>query len=357
MKDKVLTILFTIYITIFMVINIIVHDKDISYTERRRLTTFPKVNINSILDASFFNKIDKYVSDQFILRDEYRSLKSFVAFNIFKNTDNNKVFILDNNAYKIEYPLKESNIDKNINKINSIINSFNKEMNVYYSIIPDKSYFLNSDKYLKLDYDYLIKLYNDSINGKYIDITAKLTIEDYYKTDPHWREENIDKIANILVSNMNNKYIKQEYKETFIGKFLGSYYNEILINLEEDDLVYLSNEILDNVKISYLENEKLSTVYNINNYNSIDPYSIYLDGATSFVEIENNKSISNKELIIFRDSYGSSIVPLMIPYYKKLTIVDIRYMKSDLISSKINYEDQDVLFLYSTLILNGNSFK
>ena len=51
---------------------------------------------------------------------------------------------------------------------------------------------------------------------------------------------------------------------------------------------------------------------------SLDSYEVYLDGASSFIEIENKNSLSDKELIIFRDSFGSSLIPLLINYYKKI---------------------------------------
>ena len=59
-------------------------------------------------------------------------------------------------------------------------------------------------------------------------------------------------------------------------------------------------------------------------------------------------------MIIFRDSFGSSITPLLIPYYSKITVIDNRYMMSDYIKEYVEFDDQDVLFLYSTLIVNNS---
>ena len=63
----------------------------------------------------------------------------------------------------------------------------------------------------------------------------------------------------------------------------------------------------------------------------------------------------SKELIVFRDSYGSSLVPLLIEGYKKITVVDIRYVSSRILNNYIKFKDQDVLFMYSILTIN-NSF-
>ena len=83
-------------------------------------------------------------------------------------------------------------------------------------------------------------------------------------------------------------------------------------------------------------------------------YEVYLDGASAFIEIYNDNNTSGKELIIFRDSFGSSITPLLIPYYSKITVIDNRYMMSDFIKQSVVFDNQDVLFLYSTLIVNNS---
>ena len=69
--------------------------------------------------------------------------------------------------------------------------------------------------------------------------------------------------------------------------------------------------------------------------------------------IDNPKAEMDKELVVFRDSFGSSLVPLLIEGYSKITLIDNRYMASQLISEYVTFDDQDVLFLYSTPILNS----
>ena len=63
---------------------------------------------------------------------------------------------------------------------------------------------------------------------------------------------------------------------------------------------------------------------------------------------------TDKELVVFRDSFGSSIAPLLTPYYNKIIMVDLRYMDFKFVKEKLNFENADVLFLYSTLIINSS---
>jgi hypothetical protein len=85
-----------------------------------------------------------------------------------------------------------------------------------------------------------------------------------------------------------------------------------------------------------------------------DPYDVFLSGSVSLLTIENPKSATDRELVIFRDSFGSSLAPLLVESYAKVTLVDIRYLQSERLGQFLQFDDQDVLFLYSTLVLNNS---
>ena len=108
-------------------------------------------------------------------------------------------------------------------------------------------------------------------------------------------------------------------------------------------------------KNPFLRTKKYTQIYDYDKLKSLDKYDIYLSGASSIIDIVNPTSHSNKELIVFRDSYGSSLVPLLIEGYKRITVIDIRYVSSRILNNYIKFKDQDVLFMYSILTIN-NSF-
>ena len=83
-----------------------------------------------------------------------------------------------------------------------------------------------------------------------------------------------------------------------------------------------------------------------------DPYELFLGGPLSLVTLENPNCDNGKELIIFRDSFGSSLIPLLTDQYSKITLIDLRYVQSAMLGKLVDFHGQDVLFLYSTLILN-----
>ena len=57
---------------------------------------------------------------------------------------------------------------------------------------------------------------------------------------------------------------------------------------------------------------------------------------------------------MFWDSYGSSLIPLFINGYKKITVVDTRYISPKILKNYIDFKDKDVLFIYGVILLNNS---
>lgn len=352
MKNKILSISFFVIIFSFFIMNIFIKDKDISYTERRKLNKFPKVTIKEIFNGDTFEKFDNYALDQFAFRDEFRGVKAFIQFNILNKMDNNGIFIEDNSIYKLEYPLKEEKVKLFISKMNNLYNNYLKDMNVYFAVIPDKNYYLNS-KHLKMDYENLFNMVEKGIqNMNYIDITDCLTLDSYYRTDTHFKQDKLEKLVSKLANNMNFSY-SYDYKINSYEPFYGVYYGQLALNIKPDTINYLTNDIINSAIVSDYDSD-LKTIYEISSLGSMDSYDVFLSGSTPFITIENTKANTEKELVIFRDSFGSTLAPLLLEGYSKITLIDLRYMNSNNLNNFIKFDDQDILIIYSTLIINNS---
>lgn len=357
MKNKFISISFISILIGFFILNIFVPDKEISFSERRKLKLFPDITVENLINGKAIKEFENYTLDQFVFRDRFRSLKAFIETDIFNKLDNNNIFLLDNNIFKIDYPLKEKEILKFASKLNNIKNKYlNNNNNVYLGIIPDKNYYLKDDNHLKIDYNYLISLVNSEVeNIKYIDLTKSLNLNDFYHTDLHWRQENLEKVVDILSNEMNFTINNKDYTIQSYNPFYGAYYGQSALNIEADTIKYLSNNIIEKAIVNNLEDENFKYVYNKNKLGSLDSYDVFLSGATPFIEITNPLYKGKKELIIFRDSFASSLAPLLIEGYSKITLIDLRYINLASIENLIEFNTQDVLFLYSTLLINNSS--
>jgi len=333
-----------------------------SESERRVLADFPELSWNEIFSGSFMADFESYTLDQFPVRDSFRTLKSFAALFGFGQKDNNDLYLADGHISKLEYPLNESMLQHAADRFQYVYDTYLAQSgsSMYFSIVPDKNYFLaEPNGYLSLDYQQLIDSMRDKTGYmEYIDITNLLTLDDYYCTDTHWRQENILDVADALLSAMDAPVTNRgSYRENVLDNpFYGVYCGQIALPTEPDTIRYLTSDVLDACTVTSFDTGMpvSKTIYNMEKAYSADPYEIFLSGADALTVIENPNAATDRELILFRDSFGSSIAPLMVESYAKITVVDLRYVQPSMLGMLIDFHGQDVLFLYSTMLLNNS---
>lgn len=159
-------------------------------------------------------------------------------------------------------------------------------------------------------------------NLNYINIFDKLTLDNYYKTDTHWKQEDLFDVANTIANQMNFDITNNNVVNT-VTTFKGSYAGRLSVTKDIDTIKTISNPSTLNSSVYNYETKKYTDIYDYTKINSLDKYDIYLSGAVPIIDIINNNTSSDKELIVFRDSYGSSLIPLLIEGYKKITDYDI----------------------------------
>ena len=152
-----------------------------------------------------------------------------------------------------------------------------------------------------------------------------------------------------------SQWLTGEYEKKLAGELTGSYLREEEnLPVETDELWYLDSETLEQCSVYHYLDGSRTPVYTLEKKNDWDADGIFLSGTDPILTIENPEAESGKELILFRDSFASSLAPLLAEAYQKITLIDIRYVRSDALGNYLTFEDQDVLFLYSTLILNNS---
>lgn len=330
-----------------------------SPTERRELKQFPELSVETILSGKFMGEFEKYTLDQFPLRDTFRSIKAYTHFYVFGQSDNNNVYMADGYVSKLDYPLSNNALDKAVKKFTSIYNTYIKdsEANVYTAWIPDKNYFLAEENgYLAFDYETMYSYLNENLEfASNISLDGLLFLDSYYHTDTHWKQEEIQHVAQHIGNSMGVS-LEEEYEAVTLNTpFYGVYYGQLALPVEPDTITYMEHENFDDCVIINHETGKEIPMYNMDLSVGRDPYEMYLSGSISVITIENPNATTDKELVIFRDSFGSSITPYFVEGYQKITMVDARYINEMMIGKFVEFTNQDVLFLYSTGVLNNQT--
>lgn len=356
---------FAVFITALGVICLTKEPVDIISSENRPAAQFPEFSVDAVMDKSFFDGVEKYLADQFPLRDGFRNIKTNIQLKLLGQKDNNGNFIADGHVSKINDKLNENSVERAAIKLNSIYEAYlkDKNTNCYFSIIPDKNYFIaEKNGYPALDYGKLTEIYTSDVkNMTYINLFDTLTIDDYYTTDSHWKQQNLEKVVAKLGSEMGFEAKPTSFYEAEkITDFQGVYARQLAVGNMSDELITLNSDAIRNASVfSHTMNTKqeiittkLPGVYNTSKLSSPDKYDVFLSGMQGLLTVENNNAPQKRELVIFRDSFGSSLTPLMLENYSKITLVDMRYASSGAWSQLIDFENCDVLFIFSPDILN-----
>ncbi len=328
-----------------------------SESERRTLAKRPELTFENVTSGKFMQAFEGYSSDQFPMRDGYRAVKAFTGYYVFRQSDNNGIYVKDGHINKMEYPLNEKQITYAADRFKYVYDKYlaGKNTNAYLSIIPDKNYYLAGKNQLRIDYDKLIAQMREQTEFlEYIDITDCLTLDSYYRTDTHWQQDKIISVAERLADKMGVILLNDYTAKILDNDFYGVYYGQAALPFSPDKIHYLDSDILKNVKVYDFQNDKEIDVYDMEKAYGKDPYEMFLSGPLSVIKIENENSLSDKELVVFRDSFGSSLAPLLASGYSKITLVDIRYIHPNMLGNFIEFDTQDVLFMYSTSVLNNS---
>lgn len=333
--------------------------RDISEAERRPLAQFPEVTGKRLLDGKFMADFEDYSLDQFPFRDGFRRIKSMFHTYVLRQKDNNGIYLAEGVAVKQEYPLNQPSVDHFLMRMNALRDSYLTDSRVFLALVPDKGYYLAEEAgQLSLDYGALEQLLEAGMPwAEKIDLTQALDAEDYYRTDTHWRQEKILPGAELLCEALGVTTPKlEDFTQTALERpFYGVYYGQAALPMEPDTIILMESPLISDCTVYDFETGKTGSVYDRNKLDSRDLYDVYLSGARSLLTIENPNGPADKELIVFRDSFGSSMIPLLLQGYGKVTVIDTRYVRSDVLEQFVDFHGQDVLLLYSTLVVNNSA--
>ncbi len=360
MKNKLFVIIMAAALLSGLLAFCLIPDAGFSASERRLLSSAPEISIKSVFDGSFMDDFETYAQDNFPLRDSFRALKSTVSLKLLRQGDNNGLYISGGHIAKLDYPMDSRMLDNAAKRFESIYAKYldGHDCRVYFSIIPDKNYFLAPDSgRLYLDFPQLESyMLARTEQMEYIPIAGMLEAGDYYRTDSHWRQERIEDIAEKLCRSMDALPLGEHEIVPVLKDFCGVYSGQLANDGITDRIFYAVNDTILGCTVTSYDSGSARTVpfYDLEATEGRDPYEMFLNGADALLVIDNPAAQTERELIIFRDSFGSSIAPLLIESYSKITLVDIRYIQSGLLSSYIDFGAQDVLFLYSSGLLNNS---
>lgn len=330
--------LFTLLIAGMMCLHIFIPDIQFSPDENRVLTSFPPLNINSILDGSASKSLSKYIQDQFPFRTSFIELKARIETVEGKDLVNSS-YILDDKIVK-QFLLEDTlRLEKNIQKVESF--AAKVEIPVDLILIPTATLILEDElpeNHIDTNQIDLIDMVQSTTNNvNLIRVEQKLCESNfypYYKTDHHLTIQGTGLVYEAYKEHLG--FNKKDYIYETVGTgFKGTLSSKSgAFWIEGDNISRIANPstTTNDIEVVISENNLKNTynsVYFKENLNKKDMYTYYLDGNHSLVEVNTHQE-EKQNILIIRDSYGHTLAPYLIEDYNKITFIDLRYYKGSI---------------------------
>ncbi len=351
---SIFSIGFFFLLTALTLLTVFIPDKKYSESENRDLAQKPPLNINSISDGKFQSGLGDYLSDQFPLRESMIKINTFISklsgvknlngayegkdgfyFEVVTDDDINKEDYVKNlNAIKF---FSEKYPDINVNAILVPTSSV-----IYSEKLPYGANIYNSDSLFKEAKDVL----GDEL---FIDVrdSLKNNKDEYifYKTDHHWTSKGAY-LAYVDFCKATNQEARTEddFGFNFVTtEFYGSLHSKNLDYAAKPDSISIAN---NTGVCNVIANGNDISIYALDKLEKKDKYLIFF-GDNYGETIINTECKNGKTLLVIKDSFANSFVPLLTKNYEKIIMIDQRYNNTRQFSKLINkYNVTDTLFMY-----------
>lgn len=367
MKEKLKNLLHHPMTVIFglLIVGIFIWDnlypiRDFSDLENKKLAQKPDFSIKSLMaegDQSYTMKYEKYVNDQFVLRDQWISLKSRSEFMLGKTENNNVVYGKDHYMFEKYFTTDEDRLEKNTAFVREFAKKYSGQTQITSLLIP-YSYEVLSDKVPRglafVDQDARIKELNrifaeDGIHALELLPTMQKHKDEYiyYRTDHHW-------------TTLGAYYAYRDFCESrgktpvelssLTGHQAADFYGTLFSKSKAFNAVPDTIDYYDfSTESTVIDGKESEGLYSMDKFEKRDKYGAFLHGNNGLTVIksgEEDRPRDGSRVLLVKDSFGNCFAPFLLHNYDEVWVVDLRYLKEDM--SKLMEENQfeDVLILY-----------
>ena len=363
---------YTVFGVLFLVVifglsafTLVYPDQDYSSSEKRSLTSFPVLSLDTLADGSFMNGIEDYEADQFPFREQLMQTKSYINLTLGGIRSQNVYYCTDGSLVEAFTMPSQDTLDKQMKAMADFANRY-PDLAYYFCLVPN-SISVETEKLPKAALTDDQNLYMDAMAdafgqyGTFVDVRAlfekhKNQTELYYNTDHHWTTDAAylawQEIYSAMELSSTLTYHSGVVCNTFAGSLLSASgfpaasLDAITIYMPEEDPVYT---------VTYDNEQRMTaSVYSTKHVTGSDPYQIFFGGNHPKITIRTAADTERK-LLVIKDSYANCLIPFLIPDFAQITVIDARYYYDDLDMEMQSTEYTDVLFLYNVNTLSEDN--
>ena len=329
-SQVVTAVLFCAFLAGFGLLHILLPDRTFSPVENRTLSKMPDFSWSALVDGSYTSKLEKYLEDQFPLRDGWMGLKNRYEYLLGKREFHGVYLCGDRLIHKIE---DASRAEQNISYLQKLTEL--TDIPVYLGLIPTAAEVYRDQLPVgaeNFDQAAYLEKVRESVPGavwvdieKWMDGASGVSL--FYRTEHHWTSAGAWHGYAALMEAMGEPSEPLGTPETVADDFYGTLYSSSGVHWLAPDTIerYVSGE---GVTVENFEKGETHGLYVDSFLGEKDKYASFLGGNTPLYIIRNPEAASGEKLLVVRDSYSDAMAPFLSQYFAEIHLVDLRYYRT-----------------------------
>ena len=346
-------------ILFFTVADFVIPDRLFSESENRILASKPALSREALRQGTYMEEYETYVSDQFVGRDKWISVKTSMDILLQKKEINGVYLAKDD--YLIEQHKPEDYSEELEEEKLELLEQLVQRWDATVMLVPTADNILTDKLPEYADYydeTILLAKVKELVGEKrYVDVYTALrehmNEEIYYRTDHHWTSLGAYYGYRAWLDTVR-KYpliTDAERRETVAEDFLGTLHSRVRLKMTGDEIQYYIDTVYKPVTITYDFGRTTDSFYEEKYLDTKNKYGYFLDDNHAFVEIQTSNP-NGRTLFIIKDSYANCMIPMLARHYETVYVLDLRYFNGKLFDFMEKYEGErgmDVLVLYNCI--------
>lgn len=346
----------------FAIATVLKPSNERSETENRLLEQKPVLTWTALISGKFSEDYEAYLSDQFVVRDGWISLKTAFERAALRQEAEDVYFARDN--YLIEKHtgvFTAETAERNIQTLSAFFTNLSKSMDPAHltaMVVPNAVDILRDKLPPFADpYDeeiYLQKIAGALPEGVWFDSSSVLRQhsgeEIYYRTDHHWKTLSAYYTFEAWAGEkgLAGDSAFSFRPVTVTDSFEGTIASRLGIVGRADSIERFDPEIPFDYYLIYNQSDDIrNTVYQDSFLERKDKYAYFYGGNFGLIQAKMPEHETGRKLLVIKDSYAHCFVPFTYALFDQVDMLDTRYYNAS-ISALIGQENYtDILFLFN----------
>ena len=307
-----------------------------SPAERRVLRAFPKAQSLSLAHWTWDDDMEEYLSDHLVLRDALTGISAYMR--LLAGTERFSDIYVTRAGQLVESPVPATqenltSLAKNLRHLDELAAREGKGL--FLLVPPSAGYAAreNLPGYLAPLYadDELLRQADACAHLRPVDLIPALTEGQgarFYRTDNHWNADGAyAAYAAFLQAKGLAPAAPEEIRYETYDDFHGSTLSRSALWLTPHEPIRYPLPPCD-YEVEIDGGAPAQDLYHREALTSYDPYDLFFGGNFGRVKL-TNRSGGEGSLLLIKDSFANALVPLLLPHYRTILMIDPRFFRGD----------------------------